>query len=989
MRKNGIGQKKGSILLVALFLTLSVILSGCGKLSNIIEDKLPSGEEESEVETSSEETIVEEDTAGIAAKTFAARAAGTYRCELSHDESCLMTLCNVNGNLYAYCGNAMKEDGEDTIYSFYAVEIIPTSAGQFLDSNITSAEAGFLVFSEMSNFTKYWDKPRLGTLTLTDDGIKISCENAEDSPLFSDMKEMEFVKDSSVASHFAYNEEYLSGFEKQEMPEDICGLWTIGDVSDNVFFEIGKGNSNSLYGMQIYRKQSGEEVYLGRGYIAMDDQNVFHAYFNVLHSNAPMAFDFTYEKKDDDTMELTTDSLPGFGPAFSEGVTVLKRAEKEDIPLVTFFKPDDSKAYETSQFINAPDMTNRSLTVQMLASDDVENNGGYFVRVGDFVFYRYYPNENMPNLDGYDGNFLLDSDQCKTSAICYYDTQSGKSGVACKDGGYGPLYYVNGKFVTQVYDATDAYSVQHIMAYYPNGGGAEYLQEESFNSIIGVSELGDYIAWDNFHSGRVCISNVSSKFLQEYEHVSYEDVMVGAGFCHGKLVCVTQNDESGFLSFEMIDPATSEKDLIGGFAPKKKHKGYPKLENMMWEEGDLYIGIAWFSQEFILNDFTVFKINTLSDDEPEVVYDDYPEVCKNGGEPYFTLNYADEILLRNCDDNCVSLSNISYGDLVWNDSQFSAVMIAKNYIENNPYEAKAKDTVQILQKAEHVGDAVYIITADAYAMDDVQSADFDRYTDFEWKAYHYSRIPVDSVENDGNTYNEEPLKADNLAVYEKIKISGEETPEAKGPFAGKSAQEAFNKVISLYSTALEEGWDRDKAAEEGLSQAVYDYGWPQDYKTGGNGGYAFMDINNDGTDELLIIHDNSLISLYGYNGTEAVLSFGRMYRHEVFLYEDGMIQVLFGTMNDAAEYWYRYHPLSGNTLPVVEKTYEPTNNDPKDVKCYVYSAELNPDEVDRIYLQGGMFPVWAYEWGDEITEKEFDTYTSKAKEVKLPKPTAF
>ena len=67
------------------------------------------------------------------------------------------------------------------------------------------------------------------------------------------------------------------------------------------------------------------------------------------------------------------------------------------------------------------------------------------------------------------------------------------------------------------------------------------------------------------------------------------------------------------------------------------------------------------------------------------------------------------------------------------------------------------------------------------------------------------------------------------------------------------ALEAFNKVISLYSTALEEGWDRDKAAEEGLSQAVYDYGWPQDYKTGGNGGYAFMDINNDGTDELLMM----------------------------------------------------------------------------------------------------------------------------------------
>ena len=214
-------------------------------------------------------------------------------------------------------------------------------------------------------------------------------------------------------------------------------------------------------------------------------------------------------------------------------------------------------------------------------------------------------------------------------------------------------------------------------------------------------------------------------------------------------------------------------------------------------------------------------------------------------------------------------------------------------------------------------------------------------------------------------------------------------PEIKGPFVADNAEYAFNMVIDTYKKAIDEDWDREKSAEAGLADSVYDSIWPAGFTKDRDGGYCFVDVNKDGQDELIIQHDGSLLAIYGYNGKEAVLSYNNSYRHEAFLYEDGMIQVLFGTMDSAVEYWYRYHGLSGYILPVVEKTYTPDKDTAKNVECFVFSAELNPEEVDQNYREWGQFPVWAWEWGDEITEKEFDSYTSKAKKVKLPKAKSF
>ena len=976
------------------------MLTGCGKFAGSLKGQpsgteTASGVENSEAEEPSEGSEKGQQIPSDSLNTFASKVAGNYRADLSDDESLFVTIANVNGNLYAFCGLAKgQEDGditEDNIYSYWTEEIIEQEAGKFLDSSITSAQAGFVGFSDMSLFGKYWGAPELANVMLTDNGIKILTLQEKGDPLSVGSPELELQRDSNMTGHFANVTEFSSNLKLQDVPDEIEGLWKLEAGKAPMFVEIRKheADGKAYFGIQLYSKAPGEEVKLMRGYLVKDQDGTMHAICKNICSETPIDWQFTYTKSDDNTLEIHTSESPFAGINPEVDLMILESVEKEEIPLVTLFAPDDVKAYKSDLTINAPDMTTRTLCPQMLASDDVENNGGYFVRIGSLIFFRYYPSENMPKLSGYDGQFLMDSEQCRNSAICYYDTVRKTVGLACVDGGYGPIYYCNGKFVTQCFNANDIYSEQLIMTYYPNGTGASYVREEGFCDLLGVSEFGDYVAFRDFHSDLVCFTDGYS-YAQEYEHVSYEDIMFGAKFCNGKLISLTQNDESGYITVEMIDPVSQEKSMLGGFKPEKKHYGYPKLTNVFWNEGEVYVGIAWFDDQYILENYTVVKADTTSDKELEFVYDEYPECCKNGGIPYFYLNYADEVLVNNHGGDDVGLSGISSGDLIYYDSPLSATLVAKDYLQKNPFTAKKGESVTILQDAECVGGDVFVITAQATAKENADSADFDRYDGFEWKGYSYSRIPLSSVKNNGADYDEEKIELTTYNSWIPISIEGKSVvSEPQGPFAATTAQDAFNKVISLYSTALEENWDRDKAASEGLADAPWDNGWPQDFKNGGKGGYAFLDVNKDGTDELLIVNDNSLLAIYGYNGKEAVLSFNRAYRHEAFLYEDGMIQILFGTMNDAGEYWYRYHALSGNILPVVEKTYTPTNGDPKNVQCFVYSAELDPDEVDRLYKQGGMIPVWAWEWGDEITEKEFDGYTSKAKEVKMPKATAF
>ncbi|MCR5108836.1 MAG: hypothetical protein K6B28_11820, partial [Lachnospiraceae bacterium] len=67
---------------------------------------------------------------------------------------------------------------------------------------------------------------------------------------------------------------------------------------------------------------------------------------------------------------------------------------------------------------------------------------------------------------------------------------------------------------------------------------------------------------------------------------------------------------------------------------------------------------------------------------------------------------------------------------------------------------------------------------------------------------------------------------------------------------------------------------------------------------------------------------------------------------------------------------------------VVEKSYSPAGSS-SDTEYYLFSAGESTDDIDKAYKESGNIPVWAYEWADTLTEKEFLEYTSDSEEIKL------
>ena len=250
-----------------------------------------------------------------------------------------------------------------------------------------------------------------------------------------------------------------------------------------------------------------------------------------------------------------------------------------------------------------------------------------------------------------------------------------------------------------------------------------------------------------------------------------------------------------------------------------------------------------------------------------------------------------------------------------------------------------------------------------------------------------------SLGSDGKTLELcSPDEWDTLSGLGPEKVSfariQEEDIPTTGPYALENADTsllAYRSVLDLYSRALEEGWDEETMRKNELYSVLPQHGWaPGDADSAG---YFKYDIDGNGIDELMITLYGNVVEIYGFDGKKAVYSYGCPYRGETIIYDDGMVEMLFGTMTRASNTWYRQNAKTGYLLPVTEREYVPVDHGEPDMQYYIYEVEGNWDIFEEEYEKsGGNFPVWAGEWGDIITESEYESLISHGNPVELPEP---
>ncbi len=223
-------------------------------------------------------------------------------------------------------------------------------------------------------------------------------------------------------------------------------------------------------------------------------------------------------------------------------------------------------------------------------------------------------------------------------------------------------------------------------------------------------------------------------------------------------------------------------------------------------------------------------------------------------------------------------------------------------------------------------------------------------------------------------------------IWQVCMLSGESNISCRFLDDGKAdrrALDAYEEILGQYRKAWEEGYSQDRFEDEDFYTELINYAWPLGSPEDA-AGYVLYDIDHDGIRELIITYYGNIAEIYGFDGKKATYAYGCVYRAEATLYEDGMLLQNYGTMTYASQEWYRFDPVIGRMLPVAEMNYTPTEDEPENVEYYLYAAEGSWGEIERNYKEYGDLPVWAWEWGDMITEEEYQQYASSGKIVELP-----
>ena len=678
------------------------------------------------------ETAAGETTAAgakAAAKmTLAEKLEGKYVCPLEDGEYYTLDLKNAWGNLYAEGGNAMEyEDGEfPEPYSFWAMELIPSDPAALLSTEGTEAEVGILYFSVMSNLTRYWGQPDLASLALTEKGVTLSWPDREDEgKTRGGGSSLEFQRLPETASDAGIGRFFDQAMPKDvggDIPGELFGLWREKDSDTPAFLEFRKGvegmaGNRALF--RVWQKKPGTEVLLGDGVFLCRDDGTMQTVFTCPESaDMPLEWLRQYQLKGGDTLVFPVENEGGSPESFKglfseEADTVFERVTEEDVPLVCLASPDDVDAVLGEMKAEAGGKS-RALIPQFLSAEQVENNGGNFLKIGELVYFRTAEGP----FEGHDtvgGQFL--GETLENSSLACYDPRTGETHTLFSDGGNGPLWYMDGRIwsTVPVLDQQGTLTGQKAVGVYPDGSGMKEIADAAFTAIAAVSDSARYFCVRQYGEEKLFVTDGSAYPAASYEAGDRESVFY-TGFAGESLILGSYDTYGDQYKFTELQPGTEESIALGSFTGEGRSGAFPNVIQKLKEGDDVYLGLAWYEGTgHFLSGYTLVRVTPGKADSLSIAEDELPQGYGEAGtEPWASFDDSGKLVLSEHNpEGSAYRTEEDCGALVYSDSSRGTVELVPDFISRDPYSADGGETVKVLQTAEYVGGAVYVVTADA------------------------------------------------------------------------------------------------------------------------------------------------------------------------------------------------------------------------------------------------------------------------------------
>lgn len=224
----------------------------------------------------------------------------------------------------------------------------------------------------------------------------------------------------------------------------------------------------------------------------------------------------------------------------------------------------------------------------------VENNGGFFVRVGDEVWFRHYGGGTFDEPQLW-GDFLSPwPSHPSASMLCCRSEADGTITEALPDDGFGPLWFgIDGFYLTRVTDT----GVRE--AYFKALDGTETPLREGV--VAGVSENGRYAAVQVDDGGRentaLYLYN-GTRELQSvlpYQYAYYEFAAVTDA---GALVYSCHEAAAGDIVSTLRQLDADGGETVLGTLPEQEFEFPPidlRLEQCVLRDGEVYCVFAWYN----------------------------------------------------------------------------------------------------------------------------------------------------------------------------------------------------------------------------------------------------------------------------------------------------------------------------------------------------------------------------------------------------------
>ncbi len=336
---------------------------------------------------------------------------------------------------------------------------------------------------------------------------------------------------------------------------------------------------------------------------------------------------------------------------------------------------------------------------------DVEGNGGFFLRVGDGVYYHcadgdFYGETILGRDLLYDTGVRED-----LATLCRYDIKSGEVTELARDGCTGKMYLCGDKIFYTRDMGADGMEVWYVTL-----DGSE---QSKFcpGEVVGVSPEGDRLAIDGYYDG--------SKFLMSYdENMDYlcsipvfSDPVRFCGFCGGELFYLEQEEGKVSLYSGKNDMANhffyGELSLPGGF-------GGPYCDRFVTDGNRVCMLLAWYGGPVnTMEDFLVVEMEAGKEDSLSEIQHGYdaglmPDI-DSYEEPYLYLA-DDGIRYEKHERGTAYLSESTYGSLMAFTESGDDELITDDAIREDESDRL------VFQNGIVIGDAVYLMVAGAERM---------------------------------------------------------------------------------------------------------------------------------------------------------------------------------------------------------------------------------------------------------------------------------